>query len=327
MFNQAKFELVNSLFCQHKLQFSWLDNCNHRRRLNLAIDNRNNIGEFLPKTHQHIAFTNHPLATKEINDLLPILQKFLHSCPQGIFYKVQITLFDNILDLIFFTKKSLHYNVIDSLVDFARQQQLNLSYQQNKIQPLFIKQQCYLLVNQLKLYVDNQVFLQASRAGLTTIIQHLTSFVQNVNARHIADLYCGFALYSFALHQFVVSSDAFEGSQHMVDLARNNSNKYRLANKIKAYNRDLVFAPLDKQELQKYDAVIINPPRNGAGKQINQLAQSNVSNICYVSCNPYTLASDAKILLDFDYKISIIHIVNQFADDRHIELVANFTKK
>jgi tRNA/tmRNA/rRNA uracil-C5-methylase (TrmA/RlmC/RlmD family) len=139
----------------------------------------------------------------------------------------------------------------------------------------------------------------------------------------IADLYCGFAIYSFALHHLIKESHAFDGNQTMINLANQNSHKYQLTNKIKAYQRDLFFNPLTAFELNKYSAVIINPPRNGASAQILQIAKSDIRNICYVSCNIYSLLTDLKILLDYNYFINTMHAINQFADGKNIELIVN----
>ena len=52
--------------------------------------------------------------------------------------------------------------------------------------------------------------------------------------------------------------------------------------------RDLFRRPLQPDELRKFDAAIIDPPRAGAEAQIDELSASDINLIAYVSCNPTT---------------------------------------
>ena len=54
--------------------------------------------------------------------------------------------------------------------------------------------------------------------------------------------------------------------------------------------RDLFRRPLQPDELRKFDAAIIDPPRAGAEAQIDELSASDINLIAYVSCNPTTFA-------------------------------------
>ena len=287
------------------------------------------MGEFLPKTHQHSPIISHPLAEEKINIFLPKLQNFLNCFAKNFISQIKITSFDNVLDVIFVSKKSLSYQQKQALTSFASQQKINLSLHfLQQQEPLFVAKPCFIAINDLNLQVNNEVFLQASKGGLQTICNVLSNFIADLETKSpaIADLYCGFGIYSFALHQLIKESQAFDGSQTMIDLANKNSQKQQLVNKIKAHHRDLFFNPLTQQELNKFTAIIINPPRNGASPQVLQIAKSQVKNVCYVSCNPYSLLTDLKILLDYNYRINTMHGINQFADSKHIELVVNLNK-
>jgi 23S rRNA (uracil1939-C5)-methyltransferase len=77
-------------------------------------------------------------------------------------------------------------------------------------------------------------------------------------------------------------------------------------------------------ELAAFDAVILDPPRQGAQAQAQELARSKVSRIVYVSCNPSTFARDAKTLLASGYRIDAVTPLDQFRFSAHVELVAAF---
>jgi 23S rRNA (uracil1939-C5)-methyltransferase len=81
------------------------------------------------------------------------------------------------------------------------------------------------------------------------------------------------------------------------------------------------------QELRDYDAVVFDPPRQGAEAQTRQLAASKVPVVIAVSCNVATFARDARILVDGGYKIETVTPVDQFRHTPHVELVARFTRQ
>ena len=79
-------------------------------------------------------------------------------------------------------------------------------------------------------------------------------------------------------------------------------------------------------ELNVYDAVVLDPPRAGAGAQVQALARSKVPTIAYVSCNAISFAHDAAILIAGGYKIGPVTPVDQFLWSPHIELIAGFKR-
>jgi 23S rRNA (uracil1939-C5)-methyltransferase len=86
--------------------------------------------------------------------------------------------------------------------------------------------------------------------------------------------------------------------------------------------RDLFKLPLQPVELNRFDAVILDPPRAGASAQAAMLAKASVRRMVHVSCNPETFARDARILADGGFRIVWIKPVDQFLWSSHIELVA-----
>ena len=88
--------------------------------------------------------------------------------------------------------------------------------------------------------------------------------------------------------------------------------------------RDLFINPMVPVELKEYKAVVFDPPRAGAKAQAEALAKSIVPQVVGVSCNPATLARDARILIDGGYKLASVTPVDQFLWSGHVEVVANF---
>jgi 23S rRNA (uracil1939-C5)-methyltransferase len=95
---------------------------------------------------------------------------------------------------------------------------------------------------------------------------------------------------------------------------------------VAAERRDLFKNPLVPAELNRFDAVVFDPPRQGADAQSRALAASAVPIIVAVSCNPGTFARDLRHLLDGGYRLAAVTPVDQFRYSAHIELVARLEK-
>jgi 23S rRNA (uracil1939-C5)-methyltransferase len=94
----------------------------------------------------------------------------------------------------------------------------------------------------------------------------------------------------------------------------------------KAEARDLFRRPLLPLELNEFDAVVFDPPRQGAQAQARELAKSRVPLVIAVSCNAATFARDAKMLIDGGYRIGRVTPFDQFRHTPHVELVADFRR-
>ncbi len=90
--------------------------------------------------------------------------------------------------------------------------------------------------------------------------------------------------------------------------------------------RDLFRRPFVAAELKRFEAVVFDPPRQGAQAQARELAASAVPIVVAVSCNPATFARDARILVDGGYRLLQVTPVDQFRYSAHVELVARFER-
>jgi 23S rRNA (uracil1939-C5)-methyltransferase len=91
-------------------------------------------------------------------------------------------------------------------------------------------------------------------------------------------------------------------------------------------HRDLFRRPLMTAELDRFDAVVLDPPRAGAREQVGELAGSKAPIIAYVSCNPSTFARDAEVLCKGGYRLEWVQPVGQFRWSTHAELAAKFAR-
>jgi 23S rRNA (uracil1939-C5)-methyltransferase len=157
-------------------------------------------------------------------------------------------------------------------------------------------------------------FLQATADGEAALVACAREAVAGASA--IADLFAGIGTFALGL-----------GAKYAAEASRDAAAALKRAAPAAAVeHRDLYRRPLDSGELQRFDAVILDPPRAGAEEQGRELARSSVGRIAYVSCNPATFARDARILADGGYRIEWVQPVGQFRWSTHVELAACFSR-
>ena len=166
-------------------------------------------------------------------------------------------------------------------------------------------------------------FLQATVAGEEALAALVSEHCRR--AKHIADLFCGVG--PFALRLAAKSRiSAFDSDAGAVTALQKAATSTSGLKPVKAEARDLFRRPLMPQELRDFDAVVFDPPRQGARAQALQLAASRIAVVVAVSCNVATFARDAKILIDGGYTIEGVTPVDQFRHTPHVELVARFVR-
>jgi 23S rRNA (uracil1939-C5)-methyltransferase len=158
-------------------------------------------------------------------------------------------------------------------------------------------------------------FLQATAEGEAALVAAVHEAVQG--AAIVADLFAGLGTFALAL----------DGKVYAAEGARDTALALKAAGRgLFVDHRDLFRRPLDVAELNRFEAVVLDPPRAGAKEQIPLLAESSVKRIAYVSCNPATFARDAKLLIDGGCRLDWVLPVGQFRWSTHVELAACFNR-
>jgi 23S rRNA (uracil1939-C5)-methyltransferase len=157
-------------------------------------------------------------------------------------------------------------------------------------------------------------FLQATEDGEAALVHCVQECV--AGAVRIADLFAGLGTFALACR----ASYAAEASRDAAAALKAAPPAMTIE------HRDLYRRPLDRTELQAFDAVVLDPPRAGAAQQVAELAASTVARIAYVSCNPATFARDANALVDGGYRLSWVRPVGQFRWSTHVELAGCFSR-
>lgn len=166
-------------------------------------------------------------------------------------------------------------------------------------------------------------FLQATQDGERAIQAATQAGVGDASS--VLDLYAGCGTLSFRLcagaHVRAVEIDSA-----MSAAITGAAKRHGLDGRMTVETRDLNKRPYTPDELTAFEAVVFDPPRAGARGQAGALAASGVPTIVAVSCNPATLARDARLLVDDGYRLDRVVPIDQFLWSTRIELVALFTR-
>ncbi|MDT9597532.1 class I SAM-dependent RNA methyltransferase [Sphingosinicella rhizophila] len=163
-------------------------------------------------------------------------------------------------------------------------------------------------------------FLQATAEGEAALVAAVREAIGD--ARIVVDLFAGLGTFALSLPGRILAA---EGARDAVLSLKSAAN--RAQRQIVVDHRDLFRRPFEADELSRFEAVVIDPPRAGAREQAAQLALSNVAKVASVSCNPATFARDAKILVEGGYRLEWVKPIGQFRWSTHVELVGFFARR
>ncbi len=160
-------------------------------------------------------------------------------------------------------------------------------------------------------------FLQATADAEALMIADARAWLDG--SRLVADLFSGLGTFAFALRvgRKVLAAEAEQAAHFAckVGAARTGGSVHPL-------HRDLFRNPLQASELNRFDAVLLDPPRAGAKAQIAEIAASTLSKVVYVSCNPSSWARDAATLVEAGFKLAKLRPIGQFRWSTHVELTS-----
>jgi 23S rRNA (uracil1939-C5)-methyltransferase len=167
-------------------------------------------------------------------------------------------------------------------------------------------------------------FLQATTEGDETLARLVAGHIGK--SKHVADLFAGIGTFALRLAERarVRAADSDDNALKALERAAATTSGLK---PVDVEQRDLFRRPFMAAEMKNFDAVVFDPPRQGADLQARELAKSEVPIVVAVSCDAATFARDAKILIDGGYKLASVTPVDQFRYSHHVEIVAQFVRQ
>ncbi|TCM22390.1 23S rRNA m(5)U-1939 methyltransferase [Novosphingobium sp. PhB165] len=165
-------------------------------------------------------------------------------------------------------------------------------------------------------------FLQATADGEEALVEAARGWL--AGAATVADLFSGLGTFALALAGPQTRVLAAEAARDAHLACKTAAGRAQLP--VFCDHRDLFRNPLQPDELSKFDAVILDPPRAGAREQVECIAASSVGRVVYVSCNPSSWSRDAARLIEAGFRLVELRPVGQFRWSTHVELASYFER-
>lgn len=170
-------------------------------------------------------------------------------------------------------------------------------------------------------------FIQVNRSMNEAMIAHALALLDPQPTDRVLDLFCGLGNFTFPLARRSAHVVGVEGEHALVERAKRNAARngidnveYHVANLLDD-QRDTPWAR------QRYDRILLDPPRSGAQAVFDYLPKKDTGRIVYVSCHPASLARDAGILVErHGYKLKAAGVMDMFPHTAHVESIALFER-
>jgi len=282
------------------------------------------IGFNAAQSNQIVDMRMCPLLLPELFALVaPVRELLVLIAPQRRPVKVKMQMLDQGVELILEGVKAEGLEAAMALQDFAGANKLArfVIDQGDGYETLWQPDPPTVRFGGIAVEVPPFAFLQPTAVGQDALIEAVTKAIGD--APVVADLFAGVGTFALSV-QAGRKVYAAEGARDATAAMTGAANRARAL--VATEHRDLFRRPLIPAELNRFGAVILDPPRAGAEEQVKELAASDVPAIAYVSCNPASFARDAKILIAGGYILDWVQPVGQFRWSTHVELAGRFSK-
>lgn len=311
-----------------------------RRRASLRAESSQGrvvIGYREAKSHRLVELAECPVLRPELVAVLAPLRKLLITLGQGqgkpkkgkhayarMAADVELTLCDQGVDLGIKGLSAEGLALTEAMLDFARAQGLARLTLDSGYGPDTVWEPAPVTITLSGVAVPFPPgsFLQATDDGEAALVSAVHGWLTGCGT--VADLFSGLGTFAFALagpDTKVLAAEAARDAHLACKAAAGISGK-----PVHALHRDLFRNPLLPEELNRFAAVLLDPPRAGAREQVERIADSTVGRVVYISCNPSSWARDAALLVEAGYVLKELRPVGQFRWSTHVELASLFVR-
>ncbi len=294
-----------------------------RRAVFSAVHTRDRLilGFHRRGSHEIVGIEECPVLTGDIVAALPLIRTIAAGAVRKR-HQARVTVTSgNGLDIAIDGGGRLDRGALEDLGRFAREQAIaRLTVDGTEI---FMNRRAEIDAGGAVLLPPPGGFVQASAGAERALAEAVAAHVGD--AAPVADLFSGLGTFALRLAQRAAVT-AVEGDAALVDALEEAVRQARGLKPVTALRRDLFANPLAANELDRFGAVVFDPPAAGARAQAQAIAQSRVAKVAAVSCNPATLGRDARLLVDGGYRLTRVLPVDQFLWSAEIEVMATFDK-
>lgn len=275
----------------------------------------------------------------EVSAMFPDLRETLEqtSCNDKI-PQIEISVADNAVVMIVRHLETFVQSDLDILTEFAKRNNVQMFLQPGNLKsvhPLHPEkpEPLYYDFKEFDIRVEflPTDFIQVNGGINDQLVSKAIELLDIQENDKVLDLFCGVGNFTLPLARKSNYVVGVEGDQALVNRAIHNKQLNKLD------NVDFHFGDLFKEDMtsgshgdwleQKFDKILLDPPRSGAAEMIKRIPELGASKVVYVSCGPATLARDAGVMVnEHGYKMTYAGVIDMFPHTAHVESIAVFEK-
>ena len=186
--------------------------------------------------------------------------------------------------------------------------------------------------NELSVKVGNETYNYNAEAFFQVnqgvLIELLEFALDDLSGDVALDLYCGVGLFTLPLARRFKKVIGIESNSVATRFARRNLQQANLPNGniVTSTLTEWIRSGSNKRDI--VDFVLLDPPRAGAESAVIQgILQLKPKRLCYVSCDPATLARDIKKLIAGGFVVRSISGFDMFPQTHHVETVVHLVNE
>lgn len=293
-----------------------------RRRATLHAESSGRIGFSMEKSHAIVDLAECHVLAPELFALVAPLRRLIHVLRPRRRLDVHLTLADQGVDLLINGVMPEGLAAAEAITAFAEGNRLaRVAFDEGYGPEVRWEPEAVTItLGGVPVPLPPASFLQATREGEAALVAAVREVVPGEGV--VADLFAGLGTFALALPGRVYAAEA--GREAIMALKAAAARSHRT---VFTEHRDLYRRPLTPAELDRFSAVVIDPPRAGAKEQAQALAGSKTPKLAYVSCNPSSFARDVKTMVEGGWQIDWIQPVGQFRWSTHVELAASLSRR
>ena len=160
-------------------------------------------------------------------------------------------------------------------------------------------------------------FFQVNTAMAEKMVEHVMDLLAIDTADAVVDIYCGVGLFSAFIAAQAAELIGIEANPLAVDDFSENMDAFE---NVTIYEAD---AKIALEDLEGHpDAILVDPPRAGLDRKVlDAIVELQPTTLVYVSCDPSTMARDAKRLLAAGFVLEQLTPFDMFPQTYHIETI------
>lgn len=315
----------------------------YRQRLRLQVDDRGRLGFFRPRSHQLVAIDACLLAEPLLNTALTIL---LHNPDfqawAPIIKEVELlySSLEKDVNAVFHLqrpprpKDRQRAALVTEGNNLFREVWLTAPGSQPQGPYRTVSSQTQGINFKITLPGQNDLlmgltigsFCQVNSAQNMVLIQKVLEWAALSGKERVLDLYCGLGNFSLPMARQAAMVVGLESRRSSIRSAQKNARHNNITNC--RFIQGLIHEALPKliADQERFDLIVIDPPRQGCKDIIHLLPALEAENMLYISCDPATMIRDMELMAAQGYKLRHINGIDMFPQTSHIEVIALLEK-